>query len=256
MTMQENTINLDWRDLYWCVRRLPNQVANLLKEYGPRLFVAGGFIRACIAGEKVSDIDIMVGDAEFGKTVAKDFTIKHKLRLFESENAFTVLGLKLPVQFIHRWTYSTPEEVISSFDFTIAQAVFWHEKEQDGKPKWNGLAARTYYQDLAAKRLVYTAPRRKEEAGGSILRVLKFYQRGYRIPIDSFGLVIARLVGAVDFSRIDRGNENEVAVILAGLLREVDPLVDPENFAHFPSEKEITDTTEAENKKETDHAEG
>ena len=45
-----------------------------------------------------------------------------------------------------------------------------------------GLCNIRFYPDLAARRLVYTSPLRNEDAGGSILRVLKFYQRGYRIP--------------------------------------------------------------------------
>ncbi|KKK50630.1 hypothetical protein LCGC14_3123090 [marine sediment metagenome] len=67
-----------------------------------------------------------------------------------------------------------------------------------------------------------------------MLRVLKFYQRGYRIPLDSLGAVIARCVTGIDFEKIDSTEEN-YAFVLTGLLREVDPLVDPEHISHLPA---------------------
>jgi hypothetical protein len=78
-------------------------------------------------------------------------------------------------------------------------------------------------------------------AGGSILRVLKFYQRGYRIPLDSLGAVIARLMKPVDFDKIigRTDQEDQLAKVLTGLLREVDPNVDPTHEAHLPAEDKI-----------------
>lgn len=224
-------IELLKEDLYWCVQRLPKDVKALLKDRGNQLFIAGGFIRACIANEKPSDIDIFSQDkvsAELFATV-----LKGKLYQFlETDNAFTVYGKgRLSVQFIHKWTFEKPSDVIPSFDFTIAKAVIWC----DGK-KWHSLCDERFYQDLAAKRLIYCSPTRIEEAGGSILRVLKFYQRGYRIPLESLGAVIARIMTGVDFERAT--TESEWALALSGLLREVDPLIDPNHISHLP---EITE---------------
>ena len=98
-----------------------------------------------------------------------------------------------------------------------------------------------FYADLAAKRLIYRSPLRNEDAGGSLLRVLKFYQRGYRIPLNSLGAVIARLVNAVDEEKIGAfaGNhEQKLAKVLTALLHEVDPAIDPEHIAHLPSDEE------------------
>jgi hypothetical protein len=70
-----------------------------------------------------------------------------------------------------------------------------------------------------------------------MLRVLKFYQRNYRIPLDSLGAVIARLVGGVHWDELQRsrfGNRGEqgLAQVLTSLLREVDPLVDSDAIGH------------------------
>ena len=43
-------------DLHFVMSRLPHDVRSMVKENG--LFLAGGFIRATIAGEKPSDIDL------------------------------------------------------------------------------------------------------------------------------------------------------------------------------------------------------
>ncbi len=238
-------------DLEWAVKRLPKKVTKLLQERPHRLFVAGGYIRSRITGEKVSDIDLFAPSYEEAKTAIEDLTVdgyidEHHTReelldlfkehILETDNAFTAKGTRPMVQAIHRWTFDTPEEAIQSFDFTIAKAAIW----------WNGINWMSichpdYYADLAGKRLVYTSPVRKEAAGGSLLRVLKFYQKGYRIPLDSLAAVTARLVNSIDFSKVDDNDpqviskygplankEEALTFILSGLLREVDPNIDPE----------------------------
>jgi hypothetical protein len=62
-----------------------------------------------------------------------------------------------------------------------------------------------------------------EDAGGSMLRVRKFLQRGYSIQSVSLAGVISRLVGKLDLQNKSYG-EKEIARIITGLLREVDPL--------------------------------
>ena len=105
-----------------------------------------------------------------------------------------------------------------------------------------------FYEDLAAKRLRYTSPQRNEDAGGSMLRVLKFYQRGYRIPLNCLGAVVSRLVKGIDFDAVSGGTEatreKQIAKVISGLLREVDPNVDPEHIAHLPSIEDDDDTAD------------
>ncbi len=220
--------------------------------------MAGGFIRSCIANEPPNDIDMFVSSKIEAKglseLLALEFRHDHRRghrdqpRYVETDNAFTITeGYKTPLQIIHRWTFKTPLECIESFDFTIARAAVWWggptELGAGMHPEgWQSACDDDFYSDLAAKRLVYKSPVREEEAGGSMLRVLKFYQRGYRIPLDSLGAVMARMygavneagiVGAMDERKVSR--EQAVAYIMTGLLREVDPSIDPSHLAHLPS---------------------
>ena len=231
-------------DLVWCLRRLSKPIRDLLKARAGKLVVAGGFARACVAREAVNDVDLFSPSADAAKACAFDLAKAggkegRDLRIIETDNAITVLSKPFPCQFIHRWTFAKPEDIVPSFDFTIAKAAFWY----DGKD-WQSLVDDRFYADLAAKRLVYCAPVRAEEAGGSMLRILKFYQRGYRIPLDSLGAVVARLLGGVDMGMINElhlspeEREMQIAKVLTGLLREVDPNIDPEHISHLPAMNE------------------
>lgn len=102
-------------------------------------------------------------------------------------------------------------------DFTICCAAIWYERGD-----FTSAMHENYYSDLAAKRLRYTSPSRIEEAGGSLLRVLKYYNKGYRIMLTSFAKTIARACIAVE--QIEKViSEKDLAHILNGLLVEVDP---------------------------------
>ena len=237
---------LNPHDLNWAVRLLPVRLRNQMIEQGPRLVLGGGYIRSTVSGEKPNDLDLFTQTADDAKLFASALAKEAKKGdLYETGNALSVkLSPRHFVQYIHRWTFPTPEYLLESFDFTIACAAIWFESG-----KWTSLIDDEFYSDLAAKRLVYRSPQRNEDAGGSMLRVLKFYQRGFRIPLDSLGAVIARLVDGVDLKGVEVLNserfaggsiigdttEKRWASVITGLLREVDPQVDPEHFSHLPS---------------------
>jgi hypothetical protein len=226
-------------DIYWCVRKLPAPIFELLKEHGHKLCVAGGFIRSAISNEPVSDVDLFTSSKDlagaFARSLGRGAT--------ETDNAFTVKlpAGQPPAQFIHRWTFDRPQDVVPSFDFTIARAAIWYNHQLR---HWESLCDDRFYPDLAAKRLVYCSPLRNEDAGGSMLRVLKFYQRGYRIPLESLAAVISRLVQGIDEEAIERATdggatrEGRVAFVVCGLLREVDPAIDPNHLSHLPTATE------------------
>lgn len=247
-------------DLQQCTRRMPKEVLQLLKTYPRQACVAGGFIRAVVANEKVSDIDIFASCHKHAQDMADMLSLgaesltqleafratkeaggmlKDKPRtIIRTDNALTVRGFYIDPQIVHRWTFADVMDVAQSFDFTIACAlIFWCDRLN----AWQGFCDERFYQDLAAKRLVYRSPVRNEDAGGSLLRVLKFYQRGYRIPLDSLGAVIARTVKDIDMKGLEilghnvGGQEKALAKIITGLLVEVDPLLDPSHAAHVPS---------------------
>lgn len=240
--------SLSPHDLQWILLRTPKKLLALMKDNAGLVFMAGGFIRACIAKEEVSDIDLFVPSYNQARALANELVPKKNLddeenkKIYETENAFTVRGFGLPIQVIHRWTFDKPEQCIASFDFTIAQSAIWWDAETDG---WKSLCAESFYADLAAKRLVYTMPVRNEDAGGSMLRVLKFYQKGYRIPLSSLGSVMARMIGAIPQVNWEKKEtmpakdwEQQVGHVMTGLLREVDPALDPKHLAHLPDLKD------------------
>ena len=247
---------LNPHDLLWAVRLLPKQVRNQMIIYGPRLVLGGGFVRSTVSGEKPNDIDLFTQTSEDAKLFSDEIAKGSKRKPYETGNAISVkLSQRHFVQYIHRWTYPTPADLIESFDFTIACSALWFESG-----KWTSLIDDEFYADLAAKRLVYRSPLRNEDAGGSMLRVLKFYQRGFRIPLDSLGAVLARLVNGVDLksvevlegrdfsgcSSIGKTTEQRWAKIITGLLREVDPQIDPDHLSHLPSSTEKIEEVEEE----------
>lgn len=224
-------------DLHHVLSRVPRDIRDLLKEN--KLFLAGGFIRAIIAGEKPSDIDLLGSHKPALEMFAVNLANKRGGRVHKTDNALTVLSPpKLPIQFILRWTYDDPKTLIDQFDFTIVQAAIWYELQGqqvepgEWKGEWRSICSAGFYPDLAARRLVYTQPKRHEDAGGSMLRVIKYVKRGYNIQVPSLAAVTARFVAGLKISNdsisiidnVERLNEEWAAPILMGLLREVDPL--------------------------------
>ncbi len=214
-------------DLQWCLTRLPKRIINMMEQEREGVILAGGFIRTCIANEQMTDIDLFSktkADAERNVNRLK----KNEERLIITENAYTIVGKGPPIQFITRWVYDNPIDVIPSFDFTIARAAIWCAGST-----WKSCCDSRFYADLAAKRLVYCSPERIEETGGSLLRVLKFYQKGYRIPLDSLAKTVARAMSGINFKKAY--DEESWAFALSGLLREVDPSTEPSNIPYFQS---------------------
>jgi hypothetical protein len=227
-------MKLDIQDLKWAIQRCPKNLQKLMKdpEWKNAIFIGGGYLRCTVANEPINDVDVFVKSEKEAELLAYKLC-DDKRDVIKTDNAYTVKG-KLIIQIIHRWCFERPEDVSNSFDFTICCAVIFFDGE-----RFDSFCDDRFYIDLAAKRLVYRCPVRNEDAGGSMLRVLKYYQKGYRIPLNSLGDVIARLVKALDTDKLDIKNESQVGKVLTGLLREVDPDIDPLHQSHLPSEIEI-----------------
>lgn len=220
---------LDQKDLTWAVQRLPFVVKDMMELYPRKIVLGGGYLRAIVSSEPVNDLDLFTGSAESSLEFASLLALKVGRKVYSTDNAHTI---RLPngtcVQFIHRWVFHNPEALLESFDFTIACAAIW---AAHGKT-WESLADDNFYSDLAAKRLVYRSPIRNEDAGGSLLRVLKYYRKNYRIPLDSLGAVLARMYNGVT---AEGWHEPELALELTKALVVVDPQVDPFHEAHLPA---------------------
>lgn len=222
-------MKLDQQDLRWAIQRLPKNLKEVMKlpEWHNAIFVGGGYLRSIVSNEKVNDVDIFVKSKKEAELLAHKLATD-KRDIYQTDNAFTVRG-PVTIQIISRWVFDKLEDVSNSFDFTVCCAVIGFNGTE-----YESYCDNRFYIDLAAKRLVYRSPSRNEDAGGSMLRVLKYYQKGYRIPLDSLGAVIARLVKEIR-PDTDIRNEEQVGWIITGLLREVDPAIDPLHNAHLPS---------------------
>lgn len=234
-------LELASHDLRYVAQRLPRDVRDLLKTHGKKLMLGGGFVRASIAGETPSDIDLFGSDADQLKNIAAALvSVRPGAKMHTTKNAITIITPnRLPVQFITRWVFDKPEKCVESFDFTVCQAVIWRNKGGG----YESRRGERFYEDLAARRLHYTFPIREEEAGGSMLRVIKYIKRGYTIQVSSLGGVISRLVSAMHDSPLA---EEKPAIVLAGLLREVDPLLVIDGF-DVEDDHEEADAAAAEN---------
>lgn len=229
---------LDRQDLKWAIKRLPKVLKDLMAEdeWNSKIFVGGGYLRSIVSGEDINDIDIFVPSRQIGELLAYKLA-KEKEDVYTTQNAFTITSYPLTMQIIHRWTFEDAVTIAQSFDFTVCAAVIYFNPETK---LWDSYVDERFYTDLAAKRLIYKNPERNEDAGGSMLRVLKYYRKGYRIPLDSLGDVITRLVRGVKFEELPETGTSEFearfAKVITSLLVEVDPNIDPEHLAHLPSE--------------------
>lgn len=221
-------MRLDLNDLRWALQRLPKNLIEIMKEieWHRNIFVGGGYLRAIVSGEQINDIDVFVKSEKDAELLAFKLSEK-RYEMTKTENAYTVKS-KIPIQIIHRWVFDNPEDVSNSFDFTICCAVIYYNGYS-----FDSFCDDRFYIDLASKRLIYRNPIRNEDAGGSMLRVLKYYQKGYKIPLDSLASVIARLVKDIDTNKVNIRNEFETSKILTGLLREVDPATFSDHLSHL-----------------------
>lgn len=210
-------------DRWRVVRGVPADLRDVLKLDG-RLCLAGGCIRALVAGETVSDYDVFGPDPASMVAAARGLMARRQnegytvMRL-ETPNAVTLLTVgRTPVQFVTRWCFPDAEAAIRTFDFTVAQAALaWREAD------WATPCADEFYPDLAARRLRYTFPERDEDACGSLLRIPKMVARGYVVPAESLAGAIARAIRLTPELGVTLP-ERVVAAALAGRIREVDPL--------------------------------
>ncbi len=213
-------------DLNYCLRLLPWQLSYLLGEF-PGSIVAGGFIRSVVSSEPISDIDVWTPNAEMAKAMAEKLShqafSQTDTKLISTANAITVVGLEWPVQFVHKWTFDSAEAVLDHFDFTIARACLWHDKVK----AWCGECDDRFYPDLAAKRLVYCDSTPIDGCGGSMLRLLKFYRKGYRAPLETIATLIERVAKY----------SSERSMDIVSILAEIDPVANPRETAYFESRK-------------------
>lgn len=207
-------------DLNFVVRNIPGDLRRLMRAN--ELYIAGGYIRELIAGGKVNDVDLFGPSKGLLESCAEQLAAgRDGARTHTTQYAATVLAApRMPVQFISRWLYDDPRVLLEELDFTVCQAAVWFNGTE-----WKSMCSDGFYPDLAARRLRYTHPRRDEEAGGSMMRVRKFLARGYSIQAESLAGVMARVFAKIRHSDLAHEGEEGLTKVVAGVLREVDPLL-------------------------------
>lgn len=185
-------------DLDLCIQTLPLEVMALLVRFD--LYLAGGFIRAVVQGEKPKDIDLFLSKDTVDSEVMGigTFLCSHYgYSCFTTDNAMTFSKPgSTPIQVITRWRNHSPEALIKDFDFSISQAVIFCNDQRD----FDSLVSEDFYDDCRAKMLRYMSPVREEEAAGSLLRLTKFLKLGYIASDETLAKVMARTMTKVPVS--------------------------------------------------------
>lgn len=196
------------------LHRLPERLLEIMRrpEWKERIFVAGGCILSTVTDDTINDIDIFVRGPEDAVALATALSglspeqymapmLRAKAGILVTENAITLKEFSPAIQIISRWSFPSAQDAANSFDFSICCAAIWFgdkiEKDGNGEQyvrlDWCSYCDAGFYPDAAARRLVYRAPKRSESAAGSMLRVLKFVRRGYRIESEQLAAVLGRL---------------------------------------------------------------
>jgi hypothetical protein len=181
-------------DVERCVRRLTAAQRDLLVLHPEATMIAGGFVRSCIAHDRIRDVDYFVTEEPQAQKMREQYVRWTKTpdsMIYRTDTALTIGNPKeVPIQLIYRFPFDTPADILSWFDFTISQGAIWFGHDQ----KWRGMCSERFYADLAAHRLIYTRPVRDDQDIRLFLRILKHVQLGYSISNRSLAMVMATMV--------------------------------------------------------------
>lgn len=111
-----NNFVIDTPDNFWQIRWLDKYME------GHKGFIAGGCFKNILSGEKVKDIDIFFeSESDFQEAVDLFNDEKHQKE-----------GEKVWVEFIES-EFGKPEEILRSFDFTVAKMAYYKEPKYEEK---------------------------------------------------------------------------------------------------------------------------
>lgn len=128
-----NNFVIDTPDNFWQIRWLDKYME------GHKGFIAGGCFKNILSGERVKDIDIFFeSESDFQEAVDLFNDEKHQKEgwKFKYRNkkvcAFQKEGEKVWVEFIES-EFGKPEEILRSFDFTVAKMAYYKEPKYEEK---------------------------------------------------------------------------------------------------------------------------
>lgn len=128
-----NNFVIDTPDNFWQIRWLDKYME------GHKGFIAGGCFKNILSGEKVKDIDIFFeSESDFQEAVDLFNDEKHQKEGWgfkyrnEKVCAFQKEGEKVWIEFIES-EFGKPEEILRSFDFTVAKMAYYKEPKYEEK---------------------------------------------------------------------------------------------------------------------------
>lgn len=128
-----NNFVIDTPDNFWQIRWLDKYME------GHKGFIAGGCFKNILSGEKVKDIDIFFeSESNFQEAIDLFNDEKHQKEgwKFKYRNekvcAFQKEGEKVWIEFIES-EFGKPEEILRSFDFTVAKMAYYKEPKYEEK---------------------------------------------------------------------------------------------------------------------------
>lgn len=185
-----NSALLNLQDVGRVVERLPKDVAGAMQRE-PRLWLAGGFIRAVIANEPVRDIDLFVSDEVLGGKLtgqlAKGGHRECEALAFNDKEhrIYKLTSTAEPaaeVQVCVGWHAESPAHLIAEFDFTVCKAAIWWEAGM-----WRSASSLAFYEHLRARQLVIDNP----ESVPSLMRMVRYCRRGYDVDEVTVRMIVA-----------------------------------------------------------------
>lgn len=128
-----NNFVIDTPDNFWQIRWLDKYME------GHKGFTAGGCFKNILSGERVKDIDIFFeSESDFQEAIDLFNDEKHQKEgwKFKYRNekacAFQKEGEKVWIEFIES-EFGKPEEILRSFDFTVAKMAYYKEPKYEEK---------------------------------------------------------------------------------------------------------------------------
>ena len=158
------------------LKREVQRVLQPIDSINVKGWVAGGFLRAHLAGDPVKDVDLFFRHQEdFDRARAHYEMVA--ARVYETDHAVGVEHFSLPnkvdcVELVKSHFHPTLFDTLESFDFTICQVG------SDGNGLWVGA---DFFQDVALRNLRLTGNVQGWRAIDTLRRAQKYIQLGYTL---------------------------------------------------------------------------
>lgn len=167
---------------------LPSPIKEILRTGDA--WIAGGYILSKITGNPIKDYDIFFKNADAHHYAVLELKAAYNniadIKINEGTTTFKFPDGRPSIQAIGNWYSPNPHSLLDKFDFTISQCALHF----NGNSYELTLAA-SFYEDVATRELVYNP--NDESRGSSIMRVVKYAGKGYKISTEELSKVLEAL---------------------------------------------------------------